>query len=66
MLQTQKQLADSFAELAQKSTELIDEFTVNSETQRQVVRHGENLLGIEIKKFKKPLMIHFFINLHFC
>jgi hypothetical protein len=45
MLQTQKQLADSFADLAQKSTELIDEFTVNSETQRQVVRHGENLLG---------------------
>lgn len=31
--------------MAQKSHDLIDEFTVNSETQRQLVRHGESLLG---------------------
>jgi hypothetical protein len=44
-------MADSFADLAQKSTELIDEFSVNSETQRQIVRHGETLLGkISISK----------------
>lgn len=45
MVQTQKQLGETFSELAQKSSELIDEFTTNSETQRQLVKHGEQLLS---------------------
>ena len=53
LINTQKQLADSFADLAQKSHELIDEFTVNSETQRQVVRHGEALLSMLSINFKR-------------
>lgn len=45
MLHTQRLLGENFAELAQKSSELIDEFTLNCETQRHLVKHGETLLG---------------------
>jgi len=42
---TQRQLADSFTELGQKSPELQEEFAYNAETQKALVRNGETLLG---------------------
>lgn len=42
---TQRQLADSFTELGQKSPELQEEFTYNAETQKALIRNGETLLG---------------------
>ncbi len=45
VLTTQKTLADSFADLAQKSPELNDEFTSNSEIQRSLIKQGENLIS---------------------
>ena len=45
MVQTQKHLADAFADLGMKSPELQDEFNYNSETQRSLVKNGEILLG---------------------
>lgn len=45
VINSQRLLGENFAELAQKSSELIDEFTLNCETQRQLVKHGELLLG---------------------
>ncbi|CAF0705775.1 unnamed protein product [Brachionus calyciflorus] len=44
-INTQKLLGETFAEMAQKSSELIDEFSINSETQRQLVRQGELLMN---------------------
>jgi arfaptin len=38
-------LADSFATLSQKTPELIDEFSSNCETQRNLVKNGETLLS---------------------
>lgn len=45
MVQTQHALADSFSDLAQKSPELQEEFTYNSETQRNLTKNGEILLS---------------------
>ncbi|XP_041357981.1 arfaptin-2-like isoform X2 [Gigantopelta aegis] len=45
VVQTQKGLGETFSELAQKSPELQEEFTYNSETQRSLVKNGETLLG---------------------
>ncbi len=45
-MQSQKYLSDTFADLAQKSPELINEFTINAETQRQLIKYGESLLSI--------------------
>ena len=45
MVQTQKSLAEAFADLGMKSPELQDEFNYNSETQRSLVKNGEVLLA---------------------
>jgi hypothetical protein len=50
-MQSQKNLSDTFADLAQKSPELINEFTLNAETQRQIIKHGESLLSKTIILF---------------
>ncbi|XP_014103448.2 arfaptin-2 [Bactrocera oleae] len=42
---TQHALAEAFADLAQKSPELQEEFTCNSETQRNLTKNGELLLS---------------------
>jgi len=42
---TQKMLADSFSTLSQKTPELVDEFSSNCETQRNLVKNGEILLS---------------------
>ena len=41
-------LADSFASLSQKTPELIDEFSSNCETQRNLVKNGETLLSMPL------------------
>ena len=48
VVQTQKGLGETFSELAQKSPELQEEFTYNSETQRSLVKNGETLLGLYV------------------
>lgn len=45
MVQSQRGLADAFADLGMKSPELQDEFNYNSESQRSLVKNGEVLLG---------------------
>uniref|UniRef100_T1IZ06 AH domain-containing protein n=1 Tax=Strigamia maritima TaxID=126957 RepID=T1IZ06_STRMM len=45
VVQTQVALGDSFADLAQKSPELQEEFMYNAETQRSLTKNGETLLG---------------------
>lgn len=45
VVQTQQQLGDAFADLAQKSPELQEEFIYNAETQRTLTKNGETLLG---------------------
>lgn len=45
LVTTQKMLSDSFSTLAQKSPELMDEFSSNCELQRSLVRNGETLLS---------------------
>lgn len=45
VVQTQRALGEAFAEQAQKSPELQEEFTYNCETQRALIRNGEVLLG---------------------
>lgn len=52
MIQAQRVLSDSFTELSQKSNELKEEFQFNADTQRVLVKNGENLLAA----------INFFIN----
>lgn len=42
---TQHALAEAFSDLAQKSPELQEEFTCNSETQRNLTKNGELLLN---------------------
>eukprot|EP00062_Callorhinchus_milii_P025562 gi/632986681/ref/XP_007910373.1/ PREDICTED: arfaptin-2 [Callorhinchus milii] len=44
-VQTQRALADSFADLSQKSPELQEEFGYNAETQKLLCKNGETLLG---------------------
>ncbi|XP_063699440.1 arfaptin-2 [Culicoides brevitarsis] len=44
-VQTQHALAEAFSDLAQKSPELQEEFMYNSETQRNLTKNGELLLG---------------------
>jgi hypothetical protein len=41
---TQRQLGDSFADLATKSPELIEEFNANAQTQRNLARHADTLI----------------------
>ena len=45
VVQTQRQLGDSFADLSQKSPELQEEFSYNAETQRALCKNGEALLS---------------------
>lgn len=45
VVQTQHQLGEAFSDLAQKSPELQEEFLYNSETQRNLTKNGETLLG---------------------
>jgi len=45
VVQTQRQLGDSFADLSQKSPELQEEFSYNAETQRTLCKNGEALLS---------------------
>ncbi|KAM7440572.1 Arfaptin-1 [Porites harrisoni] len=45
MVQSQRGLADAFADLGMKSPELQDEFNYNADTQRSLVKNGEVLLG---------------------
>jgi hypothetical protein len=45
VVQTQRAMADCFAELARNSPELIDEFTSNAETQRCLIKNGETLIS---------------------
>ncbi len=45
VVQTQRQLGDAFADLSQKSPELQEEFSYNSETQKALCKNGETLLG---------------------
>lgn len=45
VVQTQRTLGDAFAEQAQRSPELQEEFCYNSETQKALVKNGETLLG---------------------
>jgi hypothetical protein len=44
-IQTQKSMSDLFSDLAQKSPELHEEFTKNSETQRVIFKNGECLIS---------------------
>lgn len=44
-MQTQQYLTDTFSDLSQKSPELINEFKVNAESQRLLIKSGENLLS---------------------
>ena len=45
VVQTQRAMGEAFADLAQKSPELQEEFCYNAETQRTLCRNGETLLG---------------------
>ncbi|XP_069834802.1 arfaptin-1 isoform X3 [Dendropsophus ebraccatus] len=45
MVQTQRQLGDSFADLSLKSLELHEEFGYNADTQKLLAKNGETLLG---------------------
>lgn len=45
VVQTQHALGEAFSDLAQKSPELQEEFLYNSETQRNLTKNGEALLG---------------------
>ena len=45
IVNTQRQLGDSFADLAQKSPELIEEFNANAQTQRNLARHADTLIS---------------------
>ena len=45
VVQTQRSLGDAFGELAQKSPELQEEFSYNSETQKSLCGNGETLLS---------------------
>ncbi|CAH1776782.1 unnamed protein product [Owenia fusiformis] len=45
VVQTQRGLGEAFTELSQKSPELQDEFTYNAETQKNLTKNGETLLG---------------------
>ncbi|XP_014204902.1 arfaptin-2 isoform X3 [Copidosoma floridanum] len=45
VVQTQHALGEAFSELAQKSPELQEEFLYNAETQRNLTKNGETLLG---------------------
>lgn len=45
MVQTQHCLSEAFADLAQKSPELQQEFLNNAETQRSLTKNGELLVG---------------------
>jgi len=45
VVQTQRQLGDSFADLSQKSPELQEEFSYNAEAQRALCKNGEALLS---------------------
>ncbi|XP_023236907.1 arfaptin-2-like, partial [Centruroides sculpturatus] len=45
VVETQQYLGEAFSELAQKSPELQEEFLYNAETQRNLSKNGETLLG---------------------
>lgn len=45
VVQTQQALGDVFADLAQKSPQLQEEFLYNADTQRNLTKNGETLLG---------------------
>ena len=45
VLNTQKALGDSFADLAQKSPELNEEFNANAETQKNLAKYADTLLS---------------------
>lgn len=45
VVQTQHCLSEAFSDLAQKSPELQEEFTYNSETQRSLTKNGDLLLA---------------------
>lgn len=45
VVQTQRTLGDTFADLSQKSPELQEEFGYNAETQRLLCKNGETLLS---------------------
>lgn len=45
VVQTQRALGDDFADLAQKSPDLQEEFGYNAETQKTLCKNGETLLG---------------------
>lgn len=45
VVNTQSLLSEAFSELAQKSPELQEEFTYNSDTQRSLTKNGEILLA---------------------
>lgn len=45
VVQSQHALGEAFSDLAQKSPELQEEFLYNSETQRNLTKNGETLLG---------------------
>jgi hypothetical protein len=45
MVQTQHALGEAFADLAQKSPELQEEFLYNADTQRNLTKNGDTLLG---------------------
>ena len=65
VVNSQRLLGENFAELAQKSSELVDEFTLNCESHRQLVKHGEALLGTKNSPFfvcsLKPLSLTRFL-----
>lgn len=52
VVQTQQSLGEVFSDLAHKSPELQEEFLYNAETQRNLCKNGETLLGA----------LHFFIS----
>lgn len=47
VVQTQRALGEAFAEQSQRNPELQEEFSYNCETQRNLVKNGEVLLGKE-------------------
>ncbi len=48
-------MADTFAELARTSPELVEEFTTNAEIQRSLTKNGETLIGIKLKSKESNL-----------
>lgn len=73
VVQTQRALGEAFAEQSQRNPELQEEFSYNCETQRNLVKNGEVLLGKESSLLfilkdltTNPCLLLYFILVLFC